>query len=62
MVVVVSDGEDHEGGVEEVAKELKEAGASVVMIGVGSALGEPIPVLDANGSVAGYVKDRRARP
>lgn len=58
VIVVVSDGEDHEGDLEDVARELKAEHASVVLIGVGSTLGEPIPVLDARGAVAGYVKDR----
>lgn len=60
VVVVVSDGEDHEGGVEDVAKQLKDAGATVVMIGVGSTLGEPIPIVDAHGN-AGYLKDRQGQ-
>lgn len=58
IVVVVSDGEDHEGGVEEVAARLKEMGVTVVFIGVGSTLGEPIPLADDKGVVAGYLKDR----
>lgn len=60
VVVVVSDGEDHEGGVEDVAKQLKDAGATVVMLGVGSTLGEPIPVVDAHGNSA-YLKDRQGQ-
>lgn len=58
VLVVVSDGEDHEGNLEEVAGELKAEDATVVLIGVGSTLGEPIPLLDDKGGVAGYVKDR----
>ena len=58
VIVVVTDGEDHEGGLDDVAKELKDSGATVVLIGVGSALGEPIPVVDSAGKVGGYVKDR----
>lgn len=61
IVVVVSDGEDHEGGVEEHATALKEAGATVVLIGVGSTLGEPIPLADDKGGVAGYLKDRQGQ-
>lgn len=59
LLVVVSDGEDHEGDIERVAGKLKEAGVSVIVIGVGSALGEPIPVADEEGRVLGYQKDRR---
>jgi Ca-activated chloride channel family protein len=58
VIVVVSDGEDHEGGLDDVAKELKSEDATVVLIGVGSTLGEPIPVVDDKGGVLGYVKDR----
>jgi Ca-activated chloride channel family protein len=58
VLVVVSDGEDHEGSFDEVAKELKAEDASVVLIGVGSTLGEPIPVVDKAGAVTGYVKDK----
>ena len=65
VVVVMSDGEDHDllgdsgDGLAEVGASLKALGASVVIIGVGSTLGEPIPVLNERGEVAGYVKDRR---
>ena len=58
VIVVVTDGEDHEGGLDPIAKELKETGSTVVLIGVGSTLGEPIPVVDKSGHVSGYVKDR----
>jgi Ca-activated chloride channel homolog len=64
VVVVITDGEDHEGGLEEVAKSLREEGVQVLLVGVGSTLGEPIPVTDTSnnapstGSVTGYMKDR----
>lgn len=58
VVVVVTDGEDHDGGLEQVAKELKEEGVTVVLVGVGSTLGEPIPMLDEAGAPRGYLKDR----
>ncbi|MBI1945376.1 MAG: VWA domain-containing protein [Deltaproteobacteria bacterium] len=62
VVVVVTDGEDHDGGVDEVAAELKEEGVTVVLVGVGSALGEPIPVLDAkSGAAAGYLRDKKGQ-
>jgi Ca-activated chloride channel family protein len=67
VVVVVSDGEDHdllEGGGEglkPVGEELKKLGAVVVVIGVGSTLGEPIPVTNVGGEVTGYVKDGRGQ-
>jgi Ca-activated chloride channel family protein len=65
VVVVVSDGEDHElveGSAGEALRPLGEAlqklGASVVVIGVGSTLGEPIPVTSSTGEITGYLRDR----
>ncbi len=62
VVVVVSDGEDHEmlegANLEELGGQLQKLGATVVVIGVGSTLGEPIPVVDAQGDITGYLKDR----
>lgn len=56
LLVVFTDGEDHEGGIEEAAERLKEDGVKTIVIGVGSALGEPIPLVDARGNVLGYKK------
>ena len=43
-LVLFTDGEDHEGGLDEVLAELKNAGVIVHAIGVGTARGAPIPV------------------
>jgi Ca-activated chloride channel family protein len=65
VVVVLSDGEDHDllgnsgNGLDAIGKRLQGQGASVVVIGVGSTLGEPIPLLNDRGEVSGYVKDRK---
>lgn len=59
LLVVVTDGEDHEGGIERVAAALDEAGVELIVIGVGSTLGEPIPVTDVEGRVLGYHKDKK---
>lgn len=61
VMVVVSDGEDHEGGLEELTQSIRQAGISTVLIGIGSGLGEPIPVLDEEGSVTDYLKDRKGK-
>ncbi len=52
-IIVITDGEDHEGGVEKVAKAAKKNGIRIFVLGVGSAKGAPIP--DGNG---GYMKDK----
>jgi len=58
LLVVITDGDDHEGSLESVAGSLKEAGIAVFLVGVGSELGEPIPVVGGDGRVLSYKKDR----
>lgn len=60
-VVVVTDGEDHQGDAVGAAEKAKKAGIEVHVIGVGSRTGEPIPVYDENGELNGYVKDSRGQ-
>ena len=55
-IIVITDGEDHEGGAEKAAKEAKKNGMRVFVLGVGSPKGSPIP--DGNG---GYMKDNTGR-
>ena len=43
-IIVITDGEDHEGGALEAAKAAKEAGRRVYVLGVGSTKGSPIPI------------------
>ena len=52
-IIVITDGEDHEGGVEKAAKAAKKNGIRIFVLGVGSAKGAPIP--DGNG---GYMKGK----
>jgi Ca-activated chloride channel family protein len=61
VLVVFTDGEDHEGGVENAATRLRALGVETFVIGLGSSLGEPIPVTDTTGAVTDYVKDREGR-
>lgn len=51
-IIVITDGEDHEGGAVEAAKKAKNAGMRVFVLGVGSPKGAPIPTGDG-----GYMKD-----
>ena len=43
-IIVITDGEDHEGGAVEAAEEAKRRGMNVYVLGVGSASGAPIPM------------------
>jgi Ca-activated chloride channel family protein len=58
VLVVVTDGEDHEGDLEKAAERLKQLGVHTFFIGIGSGLGEPIPVSKEKGQVTEYLKDR----
>lgn len=57
VVVLLSDGEDLTGDIGEGIDALKDFNAKVLAIGIGSDTGEPIPILNRNGDVAGYKKD-----
>ena len=47
-IIVITDGEDHEGGALEAAKDAKERGQRVYVLGVGSTKGAPIPTGDGD--------------
>ncbi|MEE2876417.1 MAG: VWA domain-containing protein [Candidatus Neomarinimicrobiota bacterium] len=57
-LIVISDGEDHEGEAVESAKRLAEAGVVVHSVGVGTNAGALIPIYDAQGRRTDYKKDR----
>ncbi|MBF1643303.1 MAG: VWA domain-containing protein [Prevotella sp.] len=56
-IVVITDGEDNEGGAEAMAKQAQEKGIKVFILGIGSTLGTTIPMpngedlRDANGNI-----------
>lgn len=43
-IIIITDGEDHEGGAVDAAKEAVKKGYRVYVLGVGSTSGSPIPV------------------
>ena len=43
-IIVITDGEDHEGGALEAAEAAKKKGMRVYVLGVGSSKGSPIPI------------------
>lgn len=51
-ILIITDGEDHEGGTIEAAEKARKNGIRVFVLGVGSTKGSPVP--DGNG---GYMKD-----
>ena len=53
-IIVITDGENHEGGAVEAAKTASEKGIQVCVLGIGTPEGAPIPVKGTNS----YRRDR----
>jgi Ca-activated chloride channel family protein len=58
-LVLMTDGEDHEGGIDEAAKMAAEAGIKVYTVGIGTPGGELIQI-EEDGQVV-YLKDRNGQ-
>ncbi len=56
VILLLTDGEDHQSDPEEAAKEAAEKGVRIFAVGIGSASGEPVPLLNEDGTGAGYMK------
>ncbi len=61
-LVLVSDGEDLAGDVQEAVARAKEAGVVVFTVGVGTEAGQPVPEVNADGTVTGYKRDESGNP
>jgi Ca-activated chloride channel homolog len=57
-VVIITDGEDHEGELDSVLEEANNLGVKIYAIGLGSPQGVPIPIYNSAGRQIGYKKDR----
>ena len=57
VLFIISDGEDHEGNAEAIAKEAADKGIQIFTIGVGTPKGGPIP-MKINGVIRSYKKDQ----
>ncbi len=59
VVLLISDGENHEERAVGAAKKVLDSGARLYVLGVGTETGGPIPIRDESGALHGYKKDRR---
>lgn len=57
VVVLLSDGEDFGGDIDEALAALKALNVRVYAVGIGSETGEPIPMFNKHGEVVGYKRD-----
>jgi Ca-activated chloride channel family protein len=60
-IVLLTDGEDHEAGLDEALDALNSEEIKVFTVGIGSASGEPIPIFDRQNRFEGYKKDAQGQ-
>ena len=58
VLLLVSDGEDHQGKAVHLAEQAHEMGIIIHTLGVGTLEGGPIPIFDGNGKRKGFKKNR----
>lgn len=59
-LLLLSDGEDHAPGALEAANKVnRETGAAIVVLGIGTPEGEPVPVVEDGGAVSDFKRDSR---
>jgi len=61
VLILITDGEDHEGDPVEAAREAAKDGIVIYTIGIGSPQGAPIPIYDRYGNRIGYKKDKEGK-
>lgn len=57
VLILLSDGEDHEGGLESVIEEAKAQNVQIITVGVATERGAPIPI-KVNGVLQHYLRDK----
>lgn len=58
-IILVTDGENHEGDPIDAARKAGDRGIRIYTIGIGNPAGELIPERGTGGAIEGYKKDRR---
>ncbi len=58
-IIVITDGEDHEGDLDQIVSNAVENEINIYAIGLGSPNGVPIPVYNASGVRTGYKSDNQ---
>ncbi|OGU54470.1 MAG: hypothetical protein A2V66_00895 [Ignavibacteria bacterium RBG_13_36_8] len=56
-IIIITDGEDHEGDIESAVNDAVDGGIVIYAIGFGSPAGVPIPIRNVAGLQTGYKKD-----
>ena len=58
-IVLITDGEDHEGDIDAAVEEANSKNVAIYAIGFGSPDGVPIPIYNDSGNQIGYKKDNQ---
>jgi Ca-activated chloride channel family protein len=61
LLLLVSDGEDHDAQALDLAQEAAQKGFVIYTIGVGTRSGGPIPLLNALGEIGDWKRDEKKR-
>ena len=56
-IIIITDGEDHEGNIDKAVEGATDKGIKIYTIGLGSPDGVPIPVYDNRGRETGFKQD-----
>lgn len=62
MILLMTDGEDLAGKFDSMYAKLSDSDIKVFTVGIGTAKGEPIPLLDEHGEIESFVKDEKNNP
>lgn len=57
VIIIITDGEDHEGDLDKSIDEANDKGILIYTIGMGSPTGSPIPIYDNRGNQIDFKKD-----
>jgi Ca-activated chloride channel family protein len=57
VLIVITDGEDHEGEIESAVSRAVDSGIEIHAVGIGSREGVPIPEFDESGRRSGFKRD-----
>jgi Ca-activated chloride channel family protein len=58
VMILISDGEDHDSKIKEAINKAKKVGLKIIAVGIGTPAGSPVPVKDESGIIKDYIKDR----
>jgi len=58
FLIILTDGEDNEGNIDEALRMAKEGDIKIYTIGIGTLRGERIPEYDSSGIMIGFKKDK----